>query len=162
MDLQPGERVIFEGHPSWRASLSFFVKAVLLAAVAGVVAALVSALGKGGPSGPVIGLVVVGVLAVAVLVNFVHRFSTVYAITSQRLYIQRGILSRRLQQTRVDRVQNVNTDQGPLERLLHVGTVDFDTAGTDDAEFRFAGVLEPSEIVRAVHDAQAHADAAAP
>ena len=53
-------------------------------------------------------------------------------VTNQRLYIRRGILSKKVQQTRIDRVQNVNTDQRFRDRLLRVGTVDFDTAGTDD------------------------------
>ena len=59
-----------------------------------------------------------------------------------------------MQQTRIDRVQNVNTDQGPLERVLRVGTVDFDTAGTDDSDFTFTGIADPQEIVTAVDRAQ--------
>jgi len=60
-----------------------------------------------------------------------------------------------VQQTRIDRVQNVNTDQSVIERLLQVGTVDFDTAGTDDSEFKFAGVSQPEQVVEAVERAQA-------
>ena len=59
-----------------------------------------------------------------------------------------------MQQTRIDRVQNVNTNQGPLERVLRVGTVDFDTAGTDDSDFTFTGIADPHEIVTAVDRAQ--------
>ena len=81
-------------------------------------------------------------------------------ITNQRLRIKRGILSKAIQQTRIDRVQNVNTDQSVLERLLRVGTVDFDTAGTDDSDFTFRGVSSPSRVVEAVDRAQ-HAAAAA-
>jgi hypothetical protein len=33
LNLSPGERVIFEGHPSWRAILGFYLKGILLAAV---------------------------------------------------------------------------------------------------------------------------------
>ena len=51
-------------------------------------------------------------------------------------------------------MQNVNTDQSFFERILQVGTVDFDTAGTDDSEFRFVGVANPEEVVRAVDQAQ--------
>ena len=55
--------------------------------------------------------------------------STTYLVSTQRLYIRRGLLSKRMQQTRIDRVQNVNTEQSLRDRLLRVGTVDFDTAG---------------------------------
>lgn len=37
-----------------------------------------------------------------------------------------------------------------LQRLLRVGTVGLDTAGTDDSDFIFAGVANPEAVVRAV------------
>jgi uncharacterized membrane protein YdbT with pleckstrin-like domain len=59
-----------------------------------------------------------------------------------------------VQQTRLERVQNVNTSQSLIERVLRVGTVDFDTAGTDDSDFVFDGVANPSQVVDAVEKAQ--------
>ena len=56
----------------------------------------------------------------------------------------------------------MNTDQSVLERLLQVGTVDFDTAGTDDSEFRFVGISRPGAVVTAVDRAQREPDADAP
>jgi len=88
------------------------------------------------------------------MLGFVRRIFVRFTITDQRLRIQRGILSRRVQQTRIDRVQNVNTRQRPLERLLHVGAVDFDTAGTDDSDFTFDGVNDPTGVAAAVDRAQ--------
>jgi uncharacterized membrane protein YdbT with pleckstrin-like domain len=98
-----------------------------------------------------------------VLVAFVLAFglfkrtATTYLVTTQRLYIRRGLLSKRVQQTRIDRVQNVNTEQSLRERLLRVGTVDFDTAGTDGSEFRFVGIADPANVVNAVDRAQREA-----
>ena len=63
-------------------------------------------------------------------------------------------LAARVQQTRIDRVQNVNTRQRPIDRLLRVGTVDFDTAGTDDSDFTFEGVNDPTGVAAAVDRAQ--------
>jgi uncharacterized membrane protein YdbT with pleckstrin-like domain len=76
--------------------------------------------------------------------------ATSYVITTERLHIRRGILSKATQETRIQRVQNVNTDQSLFERLLQVGTVDFDTAGSDDYNFVFGGVAEPEDVVRRV------------
>jgi len=86
--------------------------------------------------------------------GFVKRMATRYVITSERLHIRRGVLTKRTQETRIKRVQNVNTDQRFFERVLQIGTVDFDTAGTDDSEFRFVGVGNPEEVTRAVDRAQ--------
>ena len=94
-----------------------------------------------------------------VLGGYIKRMTTVYTITNQRLRIKRGLLAKKVQQTRIDRVQNVNTDQSVLERALRVGTVDFDTAGTDDSDFTFRGVASPSRVVEAVDRAQHEATA---
>jgi Bacterial PH domain len=56
----------------------------------------------------------------------------------------------------------VNYQQGVLDRLLHVGTVDLDTAGTDDSEFRFEWVNGPEQVVRAVDRAMEEARAELP
>ena len=147
MDLHPGEQVVFEGHPSWRAVLRFYVIGVILVGVAAAVGALVSGTGVAILGGGV-------VLALVVLAGLIKRSSTLYVITTERLHIRRGLLSKKTQETRIERVQNVNTQQSLFERLLQVGTVDFDTAGTDDSEFRFVGVGNPEEVVRAVDSAQ--------
>src|SRR5215217_2883872 len=153
MDLHPGEDVVFEGHPSWRAVLSFYVYGVIVVAIAAAVGALVA--------GTAIAIVAgVAVLALVVLAGLVKRMATRYVITTERLHIRRGILSKATQETRIQRVQNVNTQQSVFERMLQVGTVDFDTAGTDDSEFRFIGVSDPSHVVRAVDTAQRSAAAA--
>jgi len=153
MDLHPGEQVVFEGHPSWRALLSFYIGGVVGAAVVGVLAGLIF--------GAAIGTLVGVVLFVGVLVfGFVKRMATTYLVTNQRLYIRRGVLSKRVQQTRIDRVQNVNTNQRFRDRVLRVGTIDFDTAGTDDSEFRFVGIADPADVVEAVDRAQRDASEA--
>ena len=66
-----------------------------------------------------------------------------------------------MQETRLDRVQNVNYTQGVLDRIFGVGTVDFDTAGTDDSEFRFEWIDDPESVVRAVDNATHAASAPA-
>ena len=154
MDLHPGERIVFEGHPSWRSTLGFYIKALLFVAIAALIGLLVDGTG----AAVVAGLVVFGI---ALVVGYLKRLATHYVITTERLHIRRGILSRRVQQTQIDRVQNVNTDQSLLERMLRVGTVDFDTAGTDDSDFTFSGVSDPPQVVRAVDEAR-RAGAAAP
>jgi uncharacterized membrane protein YdbT with pleckstrin-like domain len=146
VELREGEHIIFEGHPSWRAILSFYLKALVIALMAGAIGWLAVSSGTGIA-------VALGVFLVAVIVGFVRRMATTYSITNQRLRIRRGLVSRNVQETRVDRIQNVNTDQGVLERILQVGTVDYDTAGTDDADFAFAGVGQPEKVARKVEQA---------
>ncbi|HET7177811.1 MAG TPA: PH domain-containing protein [Solirubrobacterales bacterium] len=141
LHLSPGEQVIFSGHPSWRAILGFYLKGVLVAAIAGFIANLFGASGSG------VFAIVLAVLALAVLIGFVRRVATTYTITSRRLNIRRGIFSREIQETRLERVQNVNYRQSIYQRLMQIGDVDFDTAASDDYNFVFAGVANPDEVV---------------
>jgi len=90
-----------------------------------------------------------------------RRIQTTYSITNRRLTIETGLLSRRLHQTRLERVQNVNSTQSLLERIVRIGTVDFDTAGEADFDFAFRGVGDPRRIVRTV-DRALHERVASP
>jgi uncharacterized membrane protein YdbT with pleckstrin-like domain len=147
INLSEGERVIFQGHPSWRAILGFYLKGVAIAIVLGVVAALVS-------SAATVFVVVLVVLALTLLIGFLKRWATVYTITTRRLNIRRGIVSREIQETRLERVQNVNTSQSVYQRLMRIGDVDFDTAASGgDYDFIFYGVADPQDVVHAVDQA---------
>jgi len=148
--LNPGEQVIFEGHPSWRSILNFYLKGIVGTAVIALLVGLGTNLfGDEVDSGLVTVVAVVGV-AVTVLAGFIKRIATDYVITDRRLHIKRGIISRDIQETRLQRVQNVNYSQGVIQRMLQIGDVDFDTAAGDDYNFVFSGVAQPSEVVHQV------------
>lgn len=151
MEPAPGETVIFDGNPSWRSTLRIYVLGDLAALAVGALLWVVLS--------PAVGVLAgLAVSSAVFAVGLVHRRATRYVITDQRLYIRRGILSRHEQQTRVERVQDVSTRQSFGERLLNIGTVDFDTAGDEAEDFRFAGVDDPREVVRAVDAAQRGGD----
>jgi len=147
VDLASDEHVLFSGHPSWRSTLSFYLKGLLVVIAVAVIADLIDKTS----TAVLLGLLI---LAVVLVVGFVRRIATTYTITNRRLNIRRGIVSRRIQEARLERVQNVNTSQGVIERILQVGKVDFDTAGTTDSDFAFRGVSQPERVARAVDEAQ--------
>jgi uncharacterized membrane protein YdbT with pleckstrin-like domain len=154
VETHQGERILFEGHPSWRSILGFYIKGLLLAAVAGGVTALVTKIADDEVKGSTVALVAIVVFALVLLIGFLRRISTTYSISNQRLNIRRGIIARKVQETRLERVQNVNTNQSVLQRILQVGTVDFDTAGSGDSDFAFRGVAQPEKVMAAVDHAQ--------
>jgi uncharacterized membrane protein YdbT with pleckstrin-like domain len=147
VELQSGERVIYQGHPSWRAIIGFYLKGALVGVAAGVIAALID-----GSVG--LGIVTfVVIVAITVLAGLIKRVATVYTITDRRLNIKVGIIARKVQETRLQRVQNVNYDQGVYERVMQIGDVEFTTAGTDESNFVFAGVARPEQVVQQVEQA---------
>jgi uncharacterized membrane protein YdbT with pleckstrin-like domain len=131
----------------------FHLKGVLAAVLIGAVAGLISAIVDGSVQVP---WVIVAVLAVFVAnlgIGVVRRLQTTYTVTTERLTIERGLMTRELHEARLERVQNVNLRQSLLDRMLAVGTIDFDTAGGAAYEFAFVGVAEPKRLARTVDKA---------
>jgi uncharacterized membrane protein YdbT with pleckstrin-like domain len=144
------EQVLFHGHPSWRSILGLYVKGWLATVLLAVLVAAVTDIAAGHVE---VGWVVLAVaisLAAVVLAGFAKRKRTLYTITSQRLTIRTGLFARAVQETRLDRIQNVNSRQSVLERLLGVGTIDFDTAAGAEYSFAFRGLAAPEQVVRTV------------
>jgi uncharacterized membrane protein YdbT with pleckstrin-like domain len=156
MEMRAGERELYEGRPSWRALMSFYAIGI---GVAAIVLVVVGLLADSWGTAIVIAAVIA---ALTLVVGYLRRIGTKYLITTQRLRISRGLVRKNVQETRLERVQNVNYQQGVLDRVLGVGSVDFDTAGTDDSEFRFEWVNHPEEVVRAVDRAVEEARGATP
>jgi uncharacterized membrane protein YdbT with pleckstrin-like domain len=150
MDLQPGEQVFFHGHPSWRSILDFYVKGLVLVVLAGAIAGVVSDITSNKVNVSIVILVVVIGFAIMLLIGAVRRLRTTYTISTRALTIHIGILSSEIHETRLERVQNVNATQSVLERMLRIGTVDFDTAASAEYDFKFRGVEDPQQIVRTV------------
>jgi uncharacterized membrane protein YdbT with pleckstrin-like domain len=128
----------------------FYFKGVLASVVAGVIAGILSAIVSGQVEIGWVIVVVLVVFAVLIAVGQIRRIQTTYSITNQRLTIETRLLSRELHQTRLERVQNVNSTQSLPDRILQIGTVNFDTAGEAEFDFSFRGVGDPRGIVRTV------------
>jgi uncharacterized membrane protein YdbT with pleckstrin-like domain len=151
VDLETGEHLIFEGHPSWRSILGFYLQGLVVAGLAGAIAYVAS-------GGGLAAVVVAVVIVVVLIAGYLKRLFTTYTITNHRLHIRRGILAQAQQQTQIKRVQNVSTHQSILQRVLVIGDVNFDTAAGDDFDFEFSGVASPQAVIDAVHRAQREAD----
>lgn len=150
MELHENEQLMWRGHPSARSSVAFFLKWGFLAILPVSIAGLL----KLGDRGTGIDywkwvLISVVLLVLVVVVDVLRRAAVDYVVTTQRIRIRRGILSRREQSTLIERVQNINTRQSLLDRLLQIGAIDFDTAGTEakEASFQFDGIANPHSLV---------------
>lgn len=143
MDLQSGEKVIYQGHPSWRAILGYYLAGIGIGVGVGFIVKLVESTGTGV-------IVAAAIIGITILAGLIKRIATVYTITDRRLNIKRGIIARKVQETRIQRVQNVNFNQSVYERVMQIGNVEFTTAGTEESNFVFQGVSQPEHVVEQV------------
>jgi uncharacterized membrane protein YdbT with pleckstrin-like domain len=144
-----GENTLWQGHPSWKAMLIFYVKWTVISLIPIAVWVILDVAGKSvSPTWFAVATLVLLVLTYAV--GWVRRVTTRYLVTDRRIQIRTGIASRHERTTHIDRVQNVNLSQSLVQRILGIGNVDWDTAGTEapDADFTFRGIDDPSALVR--------------
>lgn len=150
MELLADERILWQGRPSWRAHLSYYAVWIPVALLPVIIAGILRA-NDSGTGLPYWQWLMISLVLVVCVVGYdaLQRYATLYVVTSQRLRLRRGILARREQTAHFHRVQNVNISQSLVDRLLHVGTVEFDTAGSDvaDSGFNYAGIADPQRLV---------------
>ncbi len=140
------ETMIWEGHPTWRAMLSFHVKWFAVTIVAFGLLVLLRSLDVG-ISYPIIGAVLLAGIGVTIAAGWLQRFFTQYTITTKRLNIRTGVLSKTETSTNVDRIQNITVKQSAVDRILKVGSIDFDTASDDASDkLTFIGVNDPQAL----------------
>ena len=166
--LLPGEKMVLKSHPHWW----YFWQYV--AAAVGVVALLVLGVAFDGWLASAVlwvALAAFVVLVVGSLVRFVQWRTTHFAVTDKRVAYQSGLISRRGVSIPLNRVNNVNFDQGIIARMLNNGTVTIESAGeSGDSVFRNIpnpqGVrqviftqMEADEQADSHRDAEAIADA---
>lgn len=130
--------------------VAFYVRGLIVAVLAGVIAGVVTRIAGHSVDVLWVAAAVLAVFLVVLAWGLLRRLATTYTITNRRLTIHVGLLSSELHETRLERVQNVRARQRVLERLLGVGTVDFDTAAGAAYDFSFRGVAHPRAIVRTV------------
>jgi uncharacterized membrane protein YdbT with pleckstrin-like domain len=147
-----GERVIWQGNPSWKALLLYYFKWTIVSLIPVAVWIVLDQVMSDPPSATwFLAVTVVGLLATYV-VGWIKRSTTRYRVTDRRIQIRTGLLSKSESSANLTRVQNVNVNQSALQRMLGIGNVDWDTAGSDagDADFTFYGVEDPSRLVHLV------------
>jgi len=116
-------------------------------AVAGIVGLLVG--GGAGGMPPLLGLLLaLAGMAVAAAIGYVRWLHTTFSVTGQALQFRRGVLSPDETTVPLGRIQAIDANQGPVQRLFGVQALHVQTAG---------GGAEGEVVLRAVSDATARA-----
>jgi len=156
METLTGERVIWQGNPSWKALLLYYAKWTIVSLIPVAVWVVLDKLMSDPPSPTwFVAVTAVGLVA-TYLGGWIKRATTRYRVTDRRIQIRTGLLSRSESSANLGRVQNVNVTQSAFQRMLGIGNVDWDTAGAEagDADFTFYGVQDPSHLVHMVDSAR--------
>jgi membrane protein YdbS with pleckstrin-like domain len=87
-----------------------------------------------------------GVGLILILYAFLDRGTRVFTLTNKRVTSKAGIISRQVHEVGIRDVRNLNVNQGVLERIFGLGTVEIGSAGTAGIEVRFLGIRGPVRV----------------
>lgn len=143
--LQPGEEVLYRAETT---RISLLPRAAL--AVLAAVGALVIWQGGYGPPPLAVAVGAIAlVLAIWALWGLMLLRSNEYVLTTHRLILQTGLLSKRSMDSRLDKVNNVEHRQTLWGRILGFGDLEIDTASETGAAI-FPRISRPLDFKRAI------------
>ena len=132
--LAPGERLEVHLHPHWITVAGPAALGLVLVA-AGVAAVVLT---PSSQTGDVAQWVALGVVLVAgiwlVAVPFLRRGTTHYVITSRRVMVRRGVLTRFGKDITLPKITDVSYEQTLLDRIVGAGTLRIESAGDSPDE----------------------------
>lgn len=160
------EQIVWEGVPSLKAMIVEIAATVLYAIglpVIGVLAfdPLLSLVGGlGGPARELVEtnrptiktvvillvIVVVGLRALKLAAHVVVLRSHRYRVSNQRIVVESGALSKRLDEVDMRTVEDIEFQQRFLERLLGIGQISIVAADKKMSRFRLLGIENPREV----------------
>jgi membrane protein YdbS with pleckstrin-like domain len=127
--LSEDEQSVLRLHPHWKTLLKpFFLLAVVVAAAIAVL--LLIPAGSGAAiAKDAVGLLVLVAVIVWCVLPLLRWKTTSYELTTRRLRLRQGILTRTGRDFPLARISDVSFSRGPVERLLGCGRLIVESAG---------------------------------
>ncbi len=147
--LADEERVVRHLHPHWLSVAAPAAVAGVLVVVAVVVAVVTPDTGTGN----VIQWIAVGVAvvaALAVLPALVRWRSTNYVITTHRVMVRRGVLTKSGKDITLSKITDVSFRQSLLDRMIGAGSLHIESAG-DSPDEDLASVPNSDEVQQLIN-----------
>ena len=145
-DSEP-ENELWQGRSSWKFYADLIAVAVGWTVIAGIVwfttphwlgwIVLIMALA---------GWVYVGGRVAHGMLNYHYR------LTTQRLFIERGVLSRTIDQAELIRIDDVRIHKTLMNRITGVGSVELFSTDASDRQVTIWGVEKPEELAESIRD----------
>jgi uncharacterized membrane protein YdbT with pleckstrin-like domain len=148
-NLNQDEIVALDMHPHWW----YFAEpaaVLVLATLLGILHALKGPEGDGGKVLTVIVIAVIVLSAIWLVVRYLKWVTTHFVITSHRLMFQTGIIGKSGIQIPLERINNVNFNQGVFERMLGAGDLLIESGG-EDGQSRYTDIRHPDRVQRLIH-----------
>lgn len=148
--LARGERVERDLHPHWLTVVGPTVLGLLLAAGCVVAVALTPDDSTGNTIQWIAVAVLVLVAVPAVVVPYLRWRTTHYVITSHRVMVRRGILTKNGKDITLSKITDVSFEQTLLDRIIRSGSLHIESAG-DSPDENLAYIPRSNEVQQLIN-----------
>ena len=145
--LGEGEEVVLDLHPHWKRLVLPVLVLLVVAAAYGFLLALV----QDGTARLVVGVLALVLLLWQVLVPFLRWRTTLFVVTTRRVVVRQGVLSRSGRDVPMSRINDVTFSKDLLERLLGCGTLVVESAG-ERGQVVLTEVPDVEQVQRTIYD----------
>lgn len=138
------EKVVWEGRPAWRSYWGQW----LIWLLGSIACIFLSHRWAGGESAlfKAVLLLVVGAAVTLLVREALLVFSLRYRLTTQRLFLYRGIITRTTDQMELIRVDDVRLRQGITDRIVNTGDVEIVGTDATDQSMVLEAISEPGRV----------------
>lgn len=98
-------------------------------------------------------LIPVFLIGVIILLNVWYKVASLrYRLTSQRLFVQKGLIAKHLEELELFRVKDVTVKQGILQRLLGFGTIIVLSTDDSNPQVTLIGINKPLDVKETIRN----------
>jgi uncharacterized membrane protein YdbT with pleckstrin-like domain len=142
------EKTIWQSKPSQLTNLGFyFFWGALLVLILALVLYYWDLLHKAWPILPFLGLSAVLICAVIAVWRWMQTSSLHYTLTSERLLIETGLFSKRMQSLELYRVKDYTLTEPFLYRMVKLGTVSILTSDPSTPRVEMRAIIQPRSLL---------------
>ena len=127
--LTEDEHLVLRLHPHWKTLIRPFAVAVLVIAIALIAEVLIPSNSAAAVERLVVAAVAILAVMLWLIVPVLRWRTTIYELTTRRLRVRSGILTRRGRDIPLARINDVSFEKGLLDRLLGSGRLVVESAG---------------------------------
>lgn len=142
--LTHGEQLVLRMHPHAKTMVRP-VLALLFLVAAAITIILVLPQGTAGVWSLVVGILALGAALELFAMPFLRWRTTIYEVTTRRLRLREGIISRSGRDFPLNRISDVSFSQGPLDRIFGCGRLIVESPG-ESGQLVLAGIPDVRRV----------------
>lgn len=141
------EQDVWHGRPAWRASYGLW----FLWAVASIAVLYAAGRSEAGElTRKAVWLLIAAIAAVVLVRQALTTLGQQYRLTTQRLFIYRGILAKVTDQLELVRVDDVRLRQGIIDRMVNTGDIEIISGDKTDENVWLESIGNPADVAEAL------------